>query len=208
MRLEPPYVGCYKVSSYAFALVLAMAVANMALAQPTERSRDRRSQRVRMEEVKVTSPDGKVQFTLLPNAERLSYSVAMGGTTVIATSTLSLIVDGYDLASGVIFSNVTRLTINETYAWHGVHRTATNHCHSAVLQFTHDLSFTQYTLEVRAFNNPEAYAKRLARRLHATPHRAASLTRHPPNLPHVIAPDEFAALRNQGVIARRRFESG
>jgi hypothetical protein len=61
---------------------------------------------------------------------------------------------------------------------------------------------------LRAFNNPEAYAKRLARRLHATPHRAASLTRHPPNLPHVIAPAECATLRDQGVIARRRFESG
>lgn len=33
---------------------------------------------------------------------------------------------------------------------------------------------------LRAFNNPESYAKRLARRLHATPHRAAELTRHPP----------------------------
>jgi alpha-glucosidase len=129
----------------------------MALAQPAERSRDRRSQRVRMEELKVISPDGKVQFTLLPNAERLSYSVAMGGSTVIAPSTLSLIVDGYDLASGVIFSNVTRVTINETYPWHGVHRTATNHCNSAVLQLTHDLSFTQYILEVRAFNDGVGY---------------------------------------------------
>jgi hypothetical protein len=36
---------------------------------------------------------------------------------------------------------------------------------------------------LRAFNAPEAYAKRLARRLHATPHRAAGLTRIPPNLP-------------------------
>ncbi len=152
-QFEPPDVGCYKVSRYAFALVLAMAVANMALAQPAERSSDRRSQRVRMEEVKVRSPDGKVQFTLLPNAERLSYWVTMGGATVIAPSTLSMVVDGYDLASGVIFSKVTRATINETYPWHGVHRTATNHCNSAVLQLTHDLSFAQYTLEIRAFND-------------------------------------------------------
>jgi hypothetical protein len=59
---------------------------------------------------------------------------------------------------------------------------------------------------LRAFNNPEPYARRLAARLHATPHRAASLTRHPPNLPHVI--DNFATLREHTSIARKRFESG
>ena len=59
---------------------------------------------------------------------------------------------------------------------------------------------------LRAFNNPESCARRLAARLHATPHRAASLTRHPPNLPHVI--DNFVTLREHTGIARRRFESG
>ncbi|MEZ5959195.1 MAG: hypothetical protein R3C30_02045 [Hyphomonadaceae bacterium] len=59
---------------------------------------------------------------------------------------------------------------------------------------------------LRAFNNPEAYAKRIARHLHATPHRARELTRHPPNLPHVI--DHFDTLRDAAATARRRFESG
>lgn len=141
------------------AIVLAAAFTGEALAQGQheQRSRDRRSQRVRLEEVKVTSPDGKVQFTLLPNAERLSYTVTMGGATVIAPSTLSLTVDGYDLASGVIFSNVTRATVNETFPWHGAHGTATNHCHTATLALAHDLSFTAYTLEIRAFNDGVGY---------------------------------------------------
>lgn len=59
---------------------------------------------------------------------------------------------------------------------------------------------------LRAFNNPEPYARRLARRLHATPHRARDLTQHPPNLPHVI--DDFDTLREEAHAARRRFESG
>ena len=59
---------------------------------------------------------------------------------------------------------------------------------------------------LRAFNNPEPYAKRLAARLHATPHRARELTRHPPNLPHVI--DDFETLQTEAHTARRRFESG
>ena len=87
-------------------VLLALVMTNMVLAQSAERSGNRRSQRVRMEEIKVTSPDGRVEFTLLPNAERLSFIVTMGGTTVIAPSILSLKMDGYDLASGVIFSNV------------------------------------------------------------------------------------------------------
>jgi alpha-glucosidase len=156
-RLEPPCVGCYTLWSGAFAFVLAIAVMNSAFAQPSERPRDRRSQRVRMEEVKVTSPDGKVQFTFAPNAERLSYSVTMDGTTVIAPSTLSMLVDGYDLASGVILSNVARATLSETYPWHGAHSTATNHCNTATLSLTHDLSMTSYMLEVRAFNDGVGY---------------------------------------------------
>lgn len=59
---------------------------------------------------------------------------------------------------------------------------------------------------LRAFNNPEPYARRLAARLHATPHRARALTQHPPNLPHVI--DHFDTLREAAQTARRRFESG
>jgi len=59
---------------------------------------------------------------------------------------------------------------------------------------------------LRAFNNPEPYARLLAARLHATPHRARELTQHPPNLPHVI--DDFETLREEAHAARRRFESG
>lgn len=59
---------------------------------------------------------------------------------------------------------------------------------------------------LRAFNNPEPYARRLAARLHATPHRACDLTQYPEHLPHVI--DEYETLRDTAEIARRRFESG
>lgn len=59
---------------------------------------------------------------------------------------------------------------------------------------------------LRAFNNPEPYAKRLARRLHAAPARAAALTRHPPNLPNLI--DHFALLSIETRSSRERFESG
>jgi hypothetical protein len=59
---------------------------------------------------------------------------------------------------------------------------------------------------LRAFNNPAPHARRLAGRLHATPHRARELTEHPPNLPRVI--DAYDTLRDEALAARRRFESG
>src|SRR5262245_336961 len=138
---------------------MALAIASTALAQTPrgERLQDRRSRRVHMDEVQVVSPDGQVQFTALPNAERLSYTVTLRGATVIAPSTLSFVVDGFDLASGVIFSNATRSTVNETYPWHGRHRTATNHFNGATLFLAHDLSFTPFQLEIRAFNDGVAY---------------------------------------------------
>src|SRR6187431_1244288 len=82
----------------------------------------RRSQRVvSFPEVTVRSPADKVTFTLLPNAERLTFTVRLGGTTVIEPSAIKLLVDGYDLGSGVIFRGREDYETNATYPWHGVH---------------------------------------------------------------------------------------
>ncbi|MGD9968376.1 MAG: hypothetical protein AB7T59_17790 [Hyphomonadaceae bacterium] len=48
----------------------------------------------------------------------------------------------------------------------------------------------RYEALIRAFNDPAAHARRLSRRLHATPHRAAELLRAPPEAAHRI--DRFA----------------
>jgi alpha-glucosidase len=110
-----------------------------------------------MQEVVVASPDGKVQFTVLPNAERLTYAVTLGDTTVIEPSSLVMNLDGFDLSSGVVFSNAERYVISETYPWNGAHSTATNRCNGMRLSLQHDLSFINYTLDVRAFNDGVAY---------------------------------------------------
>ncbi|MGA2061649.1 MAG: glycoside hydrolase family 97 N-terminal domain-containing protein [Thermoguttaceae bacterium] len=126
--------------------------------QSEQRPQSRRSQRVvRMKEVQVVSPDGKVKFTLLPNAERLSFTVAMGDTTVIEPSPLVLNLDGYDLSSGVVVGNLEHYKIDETYPWYGTNCTAVNQCNGVKISLTHDLSYTDYTLEIRAFNDGVAY---------------------------------------------------
>ncbi len=47
---------------------------------------------------------------------------------------------------------------------------------------------------LRVHNDPAPYAKRLARRLYATPERIASIMREPPELQHRIDPEPHAAI--------------
>jgi len=71
-------------------LVLAavgLVQASFAPAQPqSQPAKSRRSERVHMQEVQVASPDGKIKFTVLPNAERLTLTVTRGDTVVIEPS--------------------------------------------------------------------------------------------------------------------------
>ncbi|UCE50491.1 MAG: glycoside hydrolase family 97 N-terminal domain-containing protein [Phycisphaerales bacterium] len=122
-----------------------------------QRSRSRRSQRVRMEQVQVASPDGKVKLTILPNAERLSFTVTVGNTTVLDTSTIVMNVNGYDLSTGIVFGKVERYEVDETYPWYGAHTTAVNRCNGARISLQNDLSFIDYILELRAFNDGAAF---------------------------------------------------
>jgi alpha-glucosidase len=149
----PPYVGGYG-NRFVVVLVILTLLVNVAV--PQEQS-SRRSQRVKMSEVQVVSPDGQVKFTVLPNAERLTFTVTAGTNTVLEPSTLVMLLDGFDLSAGVVFSNAERYEINETYPWHGAHRTATNYCRGVRIALQHDLTFQNYLLEVRAFNDGVAY---------------------------------------------------
>ena len=117
----------------------------------------RRSQRVQMSALDVRSPNGQVTFTFLPNAERLTFTVALGNTTVIEPSPIVLTLDGYDLSSGVVLNGVVRDEVHERYPWSGVRSTATSDSNRATLALTNDLTSIAYTLEVRAFDDGVAY---------------------------------------------------
>jgi len=138
-------------------VILGLAVALSLAEAGFTRERSRRSQRVRMEQIEVTSPDGKVKFTIGPNAERLTFTVALGETPVLDPSTIVMNVDGYDLSAGVVFGEAEHYEIDETYPWHGVHSPAVNRCNAVRIALQHDLSFINYVLEVRAFNDGVAF---------------------------------------------------
>ena len=135
-----------------------LSQASFAQAQPqAQPPRSRRSQRVHMQEVQVASPDGKIKFTILPSAERLTFTVTMGNTVVIEPSPIVMKLDGYDLSSGVVFDNLEHYSIDESYPWYGASSLAVNRSNGVKLSLTHDLSFTSYTLEIRVFNDGVAY---------------------------------------------------
>jgi alpha-glucosidase len=145
-----------KIKKYAI-IGLTVVLCLVETGYSERRQRTRRSQRVRMEQIQLTSPDGNVALTILPNAERLTFTVTLGSTTIIDPSTIIMSLDGYDLSSGVILGNVERYEINETYPWHGAHNTAVNHCKGARISLKNDLSFINYVLEIRAFNDGVAF---------------------------------------------------
>jgi len=140
-------------------LLAAFFVSDAAFGQ--EQSQQQRSRRlnrvVPMREVVVVSPDGNLRFTLLPNAERLTFTVMRGGIPFVEPSSIVMMLDSYDLSAGVVFKNLERYEVNETYPWNGAHSTATNRCTGARITLQHDLSFVDYTLEVRVFNDGVAF---------------------------------------------------
>ncbi len=121
------------------------------------RSGERRLRRVRMEPVSVVSPDGRVVLELLPNPERLSFTLRMDGRTVVEPSPLQMTVDGYDLGAGLIYGSVETYSIDESYPWHGAHAIARNRCRGARVSLTSDLGMLPFTLELRVFDDGAAY---------------------------------------------------
>ena len=117
----------------------------------------RRSQRVRMPAVDVTSPDGRLRFKVLPNAERLTFTVTLENTSILDPSPIALQLDGYDLSSGVVLNGEERTEGDERYAWRGPLSTATSRFKGVRLSLTNDLTSIAYTLEVRAFNDGAAF---------------------------------------------------
>jgi len=151
--MMPRYVGV------AACLAVALTDATFTQATPpaTQKPATRRSQRVQMPAVDVRSPSGQVTFTILPNAERLTFTVRLGDTAVIEPSPIVLTLDGYDLSAGVVHTGTVRDEVHERYPWSGVTSTATSDSNRAALSLTNDLTSIAYTLEIRAFDDGVAY---------------------------------------------------
>jgi hypothetical protein len=65
--------------------------------------------------LKVASPDGKVEFQLLPQPARLSYRVSFKNQPVIEASPFGFSIDGVELTQGVEVGQAERYRLNERY---------------------------------------------------------------------------------------------
>ena len=108
--------------------------------------------------VKVTSPDGKVEASILVNAEgKLVYSLNRGGAVVIEESPMGVTIDKVDLGKGVELGNPDRDEIKEKYAWRGVKSEVINNCIQMTIPVTHKESKTEWSVQVRAYDDGFAF---------------------------------------------------
>ena len=122
-----------------------------------QRSGDRRSRRVHMERVVVTSPDGRVELEIAPYPERLTLSARMDGRTVLEPSPLQMLVDGFDLGTGLVWGGLETYEVDESFPWHGAHATARARARGARVSLTADLGMLPFTLELRVYDDGVAY---------------------------------------------------
>jgi alpha-glucosidase len=108
-------------------------------------------------EFTISSPDGKVKFHLLRDQSQLRYRVALKNRPVIETSQLGIIVDGVELGHGVLPGKIERYNIHEKYPTRGGHSEGVNNCSGVRVSVTQVATKTNYTLEVRAYNDGIAF---------------------------------------------------
>ncbi|MEX1238487.1 MAG: glycoside hydrolase family 97 N-terminal domain-containing protein [Cyclobacteriaceae bacterium] len=106
--------------------------------------------------VKISSPDGHLEFQCFVDKGQLTYSVTFHGKPVIQPSALGLILNDDNLGKGVTSQQAQLSENNETYPWRGKHSTATDHYKGASIPVQSG-SKVKYTLEVRVFNDGVAF---------------------------------------------------
>lgn len=108
----------------------------------------------RANDVKVSSPNGNVQFQLVArDPKQLSYRVTFKNKPVLDLSELGISIDDVDLGKNAEVGKVETYRTDEIYQSRGVHSRALNRCNGAKIGIKHSGSATNYTVEVRAFND-------------------------------------------------------
>jgi alpha-glucosidase len=107
--------------------------------------------------VQVFSPDRHLEFQLTNENSQLQFWVSLKRNPVIEESRIEMKVDEANLSHNVEIVLIERHRINRRYASRGVHSEAVDHCNVARVSLTHPASRTNYTLEIRAFNDGVAF---------------------------------------------------
>jgi alpha-glucosidase len=107
--------------------------------------------------VEVKSPDDRIRFELISGDDRIGFVIGIGDRPVIAQSHMGLIVDGVELGRSAELGKVEPFEANEAYSTRGVHSRAVDHFRGARVSARHAQSKTDFTIEVRVFNDGVAF---------------------------------------------------
>jgi len=109
------------------------------------------------EVITFPSPNGQLQFVLFAAGPQLRYRLIRKTRTIVDLSQLGILVDGVDLGRDCTTARIERYRLNEKYPERGVHSEAANICNGARISLRHKPSKTDYTLEVRVYNDGSAF---------------------------------------------------
>jgi alpha-glucosidase len=109
------------------------------------------------EVITFPSPNGQLQFVLFATGPQLRYRLIRKTRTIVDLSQLGILVDGVDLGRDCTTARIERYRLNEKYPERGVHSEAANICNGARISLRHKPSKTDYTLEVRVYNDGSAF---------------------------------------------------
>ncbi len=107
--------------------------------------------------INVTSPNGNVTFELLRDPKELTYRVALKRQPVLTNSNVGITVDGVELTRDVKINRVDTYRVREKYPVLGVHSEAVNHANGAKVSVTHLATKTDFTVDVRVFDDGVAF---------------------------------------------------
>lgn len=104
--------------------------------------------------VSIISPNRRVRFSVLTD---LHYSVSLKSKPVIENAKLGIVIDGVDIGRNAAVGKVTTYRTNDQYEWRGVHAQAINRCNGAKIVARHTQTKTDYTIEIRVFDDGIAF---------------------------------------------------
>ena len=105
----------------------------------------------------IESPDRKLTLAIDATDGRLSYRITRAGTIAIEPSPLGIVVDGANLGDGAVPGRIERYRLDDAYPWRGMHSRAVNRASGARIAVRHQPSGTDYTIDVRVFDDAAAF---------------------------------------------------
>jgi len=109
-------------------------------------------------ELSVISPDRHIRFLLDTSSKtQVQYSVTFKNKPVIGASHIGIVVDGVDLGGDAAVQRVEQYQGNERYTSRGVHSEAVNNFRGSRINLRHGATKTDFTIDVRVFNDGIAF---------------------------------------------------